>query len=185
MPLLGSTTSSCTTVRVNNLQFYHRQGQHPPVLPLSGSTSSSLTTVTGRSKNESKHIHNKAIVYQLNHVDRVIAQKHPRGLLWGEGMELEHKTKAHLVVSAHCDLQAGHVLPQLPPSGVDLHRRFRDGLLLSGLQVLHFPQHRCQLGRRGRKGSQKHWKTWTTHWGFGKCLPIFNNLTFQPNFLFY
>lgn len=44
----------------------------------------------------------------------------------------------NLVISAHSHLQVGHIMPQLPSSGVDLHRSFRDGLSLSEFQVLHF-----------------------------------------------
>lgn len=51
----------------------------------------------------------------------------------------------NLVVSANGELQVGHILPQLPPGGVDLHSGFRDHFGLPGLQVLHLPQHGRQL----------------------------------------
>lgn len=57
----------------------------------------------------------------------------------------------NLVISAHSHRQVGHILPQLPPGGVDLHRSDRDRLSLSELQVLHFSQYRCKLAKSVKK----------------------------------
>lgn len=57
----------------------------------------------------------------------------------------------NLVISAHSHLQVGHILPQLPSGGVDMHRSFRDGLTLSEFQVLHFSQYRGKLAKGGKK----------------------------------